>query len=618
MEGTTLYPAAGEIVERATHLLNQCRIDHIPIIHVWTTINDKMRPMPHWEKNGSIRCLEQTKGHASPDSLTPLPKEHVIHKTFFSAFSNEELYSLLNKLNINTLYIAGIHLHGCIRSTILDAYQKGFTVIAVADAIGSDDPIHGAITKRYLEARTIAFRKVEELFKGEKKKEPLPIFTQQQRLEKITEEPPFSFSMNSSWRDSCLKERIILLKRVKERLLEKKEDFAKQMAKELGKPIRHAREEILRASESLDAIVSQNNSNPIFEEKYQVRFSPLGNIGLITPWNNPVAISVGKMGAALFYGNTVVWKSAPEAERISKQLANLFYEAGFSEDILRHMIGGKEVAIQLMQDSRIDAVSLSGSLLAGFSAVDCCSRRMIPLQAELGGNNASIVWRDADFQLASRQIVESAFGFAGQRCTAGRRVIIDADCYELFVKKLQEGIALLHYGDPLDEKTDIGPLISREKCTKLKKLIERTEAPWIYTDPRSPLRNPLENSFEEAYFPATLVTCDPEEEIAKEESFGPILVIHKAYSWNEAIELCNGVKQGLVAACFSSSTEKIESFKKQAKAGILKINTGTTGIDVRAPFSGWKGSGIGPPEHGFADREFYTRIQTTYSLSSIG
>ena len=267
-----------------------------------------------------------------------------------------------------------------------------------------------------------------------------------------------------------------------------------------------------------------------------------------------------------------------------------------------------------MSDTRIDAVTLTGSLLAGYSAQEICARRHVPLQAELGGNNAAIVWPDCDLQEAAQQIAEGAFAMAGQRCTANRRAVVNRRCYDEFLHLLTRSVAGLAWGDPAEPETCIGPLISAGERGRVADLIERAAKVAervIVPHGSNPSYHDLLCS--NTYYPPTMVCCDDaSREVIQEETFGPVLVIQRATDWNHAIELCNGVKQGLSAALFSLSSDLQQRFLREAQAGILKINHTTAGAQVDLPFGGWKASGIGPPEHADGDREFYTRTQAIY------
>jgi alpha-ketoglutaric semialdehyde dehydrogenase len=337
------------------------------------------------------------------------------------------------------------------------------------------------------------------------------------------------------------------------------------------------------------------------------RNRPLGVIAMVTPWNNPVAIPLGKIAPALAYGNTVVWKPSPAGSGLAVKLMEYLHEAGLPPGVVNLVCGDRATALTLMADSDVDGVTITGSPAAGCSAQDICGRRHIPLQAELGGNNPAIIWSDCDLHRAAAKVADAAFAFAGQRCTANRRVIVDARVYDCFLDSVQASVAALVCGDPIDPNTRVGPLISMDKRHDVAALVERASpaSAAVLTSHKTKLAG--------AYFPPTIICCDdPMQEVVQEETFGPVLVVQRAKDWDHAMRLCNGVRQGLVASLFSNSKELQERFLEDAQAGILKINMATADANVEAPFGGWKASGIGPPEHGTSNREFYTRAQAAY------
>jgi alpha-ketoglutaric semialdehyde dehydrogenase len=342
-----------------------------------------------------------------------------------------------------------------------------------------------------------------------------------------------------------------------------------------------------------------------------VRYVPVGVIALITPWNNPIAIPIGKIAPALLYGNTVVWKPSPAATSVAHRLFELLTRAGCPEGVLNIVSGDASTAEILMKEESIEAVTLSGSLLAGRAAYYTCTNRLIPYQGELGGNNASIVWPDCDLKNAAELITEGAFGFSGQRCTANRRVIVHADCYDEFIELASATVQQMQAGDPFLIETQIGPLISTESRKRVAGVVDgAAQKGFLQLQPGVLKMGEYDT---EAFHDPVIVCCDkPLDEVVQDETFGPLMVIQKTDSWENAIELCNGVKQGLAASVFSESAEIQEHFLQDARAGILKINRATSDAGVNVPFGGWKHSGVGPPEHGPSNREFYTRTQSIY------
>jgi acyl-CoA reductase-like NAD-dependent aldehyde dehydrogenase/nicotinamidase-related amidase len=588
LDSPGLEPAAGRVVERAAELLGACRRRGVPVVHAWTTVRrDDDRRMPHWKRDGRWLCEEGTPGHEPPPQLAPAEGESVVHKTFFSPFEGEELDAILGAERPDLLLIAGVHLHGCIRAAVLDAYRRQPLDIWVAeDAVASDDPLHAATTRRYLERRAARFARVAEIV-AELDGDGAPAGSRAPTLD-------------SGWTIEPA-----ALERAADRLEPQADELALAMAGEIGKPVRFGRQEVLRSAEMLRAVARRAFADRQTEPagSAEVRRRPLGTVAIVTPWNNPVYIPLGKIGPALAYGNAAVWKPAPEAHGISERLAELMRDLP-----LTLVQGGARAAEAVMEHPAVDAVTITGSSAAGFAAQDVCGRRRIPLQAELGGNNAAIVWPDADLELAAREIAAGAFAQAGQRCTANRRLIVHGDCREQLLELVARETAALPWGDPSDEETVIGPLVSAAARDRLASLLARSGAETILPHGSDA---PGEG---DAWHPPTIALCDdPGHELVQHESFGPLLVVQTADEWEEAMALLDGVPQGLVAALFTASAELEERFLADARAGILKLGRSTADAEVDVPFGGWKASGIGPPEHGSFDRDFYTRVQAVYS-----
>ena len=494
-----LDPHPAGIVAAAANLLNVCRSSAVPIIHVWSTVNKPGdNRMPHQKRNGVWMCLEGSAGHACPDVLRPHKKETIIHKTFFSAFSTGQLDLVLHELNADALIIAGVHLHACVRATALDAYAKGYSVVVAEDSTASNDPVHAAISKRYLQERSVIFRSSDEISAaiaagaatlGELLVDTEPgvvTHSSPQKCERrwqlaagrksdISAAVAAARKIFEHWRRVRVDERLRLLQAFGCQLQQHENALVDLLIEDIGKPIRYARDEVARAIALIGAAAKQiEPKQHRILKKTGYRREPLGVIGLIGPFNNPLAIPVGKIVPALLYGNAVIWKPAIPGSRIAKKTAELFAMATGQPKVLQVLCGSDQTARQLMAAS--DAVTISGSLKAGRAAQEICATYHIPLQAELGGNNASIVWRDADLGAAAESISEGAFAFAGQRCTANRRAIVDSSIYDVFLDQLVMASRRLILGDPADEKTQIGPLISSESRNRVKAIIDRARA----------------------------------------------------------------------------------------------------------------------------------------------
>jgi acyl-CoA reductase-like NAD-dependent aldehyde dehydrogenase len=608
LDSPGLEPAAGPVVERAATLLRSCREAEIPVVHAWTTVSrSDDRRMPHWQRENRWLCEEGTPGHEPPPELLPQAGERVIHKTGFTAFEDGELDALLHdhETSPELLIVAGVHLHGCVRQAVIDAYQRHPVEIWVAaDAVASDDPVHAAITRRYLERRAARFLSVDQVASAVAGT-TLPA-TNGSAVEIAARR---SRDALTGWRTQDMPERAMALEELADRLEPRADALAQAMAVSLGKPVRYGSVEVQRAAEMLRAVAARARRAEEGERTgpAEVRRAPLGVVALITPWNNPVYIPLGKLAPALVYGNAVLWKPAPAATDVSRRLIGLL--EGLPVMAIQ---GGRGESVAAMAAPEVDAVTITGSSQAGFAAQEICARRRIPLQAELGGNNGAIVWPDADLPHAAREIAEGAFAQAGQRCTANRRVIVHRDCRQELLDLLLEETAAMAWGDPRLPETRVGPLVSPAERDRVARLVARAGDGVRLIAPHD-AEAPEAEGFDGSWYPPSIACCDdPNHELVREESFAPLLVVQTARDWDQAIELLNAVPQGLAAALFSSSDELAERFLREAHAGVLKLGRSTADAEVDVPFGGWKGSGIGLPEHGDFDRDFYTRPQVVY------
>ena len=563
--------------------------------------------MPHWKTLGVLRCVRGTPGHSPPPELAPRTGEPVVSKTFFSAFSTPELAAAL--AGADTLLVAGVHLHGCVRATVLDAYAHGLAVWIAEDAVGSDDPLHAAVTRRYLEGRAARFAPVDEILARVATTGVLPdggrfageAARASASARRAGTELARGFARGARAASAACSRNASKRRRPR---------CARALASDLGKPVSLGEAEVRRTAELLRRAAALRlpeaaRAGP----DSSFRRVPLGVVAVVTPWNNPLAIPWGKIGPALALGNTVVWKPAPAATRLAERSLDAAREAGLPEGVVSLVPGDRRAAVAVMSDPGVDAVTVSGSSSAGWAAQEICARRRIPLQAELGGNNAAIVWEGADLSRAASLLAQGAFAFAGQRCTANRRAIVQSDLVDELVELLSAATATLPWGDPFDPATRVGPLVSEEACDRVAAAVAGASA----AGARLIAPHPLAPSGPGAWYPPTIVLGAPHESaIVQEETFGPVLVLESAPDFDAALRLANGVRHGLVAALFSGPGPWRDAFRNAALAGVLKWNSSTAEADVDAPFGGWKASGLGPPEHGPGDLEFYSRLQASY------
>lgn len=624
-----IFPKPQVIIKNCAELLCFFREQNLPIIHVVLTIDSvEDNRMPHWQSSNISKCISGTKGHMTPEILRPLQDETVINKQYFSAFTTGELSNHLKRFNAERIVLTGVHLHTCVSTTAIDAYQLGYEVWIAEDAVASYNPLLAEQIRLQVSGKYIHFVSNERI--KQKLTTPDNAITQSYchyspHNSSKCWEIPFAndADINSKiiqayeawlqWREIPFEVRKKHLLKILEIFALENSELAHLITEDIGKPITYSKTELNRCYELIMSL--QNNCDQLVINDGNIRAErqPHGIIAIITPWNHPLAIGLGKILPALLYGNVVIWKPALQASRIVQNFFSLFQRLNLTANILTLIQGDAVTARSLMSHDKIDAVSITGSSHAGFVAQSICASRRVPLQAELGGNNAVIVWSDVDIAKVAEEVALAAFGFAGQRCTATRRVIIHQDIFKKFLDYLTKATANLIWSDPKNSNTIVGPLINIDKLSHLDDMLQR-----CLRDKMTVIQPHLPANFavkeHGAYFPPTIVICDDENhEIVQTETFGPILVVQKCENWENALYLVNQVDEGLVAGIFTHEIQLQNDFIKNAQAGVIKINQATTDIDIKFPFGGWKHSGLGPPEHGIGNIEFFTRWQAIYS-----
>lgn len=393
------------------------------------------------------------------------------------------------------------------------------------------------------------------------------------------------------------------------------EELAQEMAREIGKPITEARGEVGRcvallryyAGEAVREIGDVIPSASSGALQFTLR-QPLGVVALITPWNFPLAIPLWKTAPALAFGNTVVVKPAEAASRMAALLAETAAAAGLPAGVFNVLLGsGAVVGDPLLEHPQVKAVSFTGSSAIGSRVAAAAARRNIRYQTEMGGKNVAIVLPDADLDLAANLIAGGAMRFAGQKCTATSRVVVDGRVEEALLSKLAVEVAALPLGPVTEPSAAVGPLISSGARESVVRALGASRARRIAGGAA-----PKDAIFARGYFlePAVVTGVDPDSELAQEELFGPVVAVLRSEDLDHAIELANRTKYGLSASLFTRDLKSALAYVHRIEAGLVRVNGDTTGVDPHAPFGGFKGSSSGSREQGPAAREFYTEIKT--------
>jgi alpha-ketoglutaric semialdehyde dehydrogenase len=418
-----------------------------------------------------------------------------------------------------------------------------------------------------------------------------------------------------TWSSLPAVQRAAFFEKAARALEERAERIAQDMTAEMGKPLRESRLEALRAAailrfaagEAWRPVGEMYEPSVASQRLYTLR-RPLGVVGLITPWNFPIAIPVWKLAPALIYGNTVVLKLGYEAPRTGLHVAEAFAEAGLPAGVLNVLTGsGSTAGAELVSNPGVRAISFTGSVPVGTSVRDEATARDCRVQLELGGHNPVIVAADAEVDRAVEGAYAGAFWSAGQKCTATRRIFVEDGIYDDFRDRFLARVASGKVGDPADPAVEVGPVVNEAAMSDILAAVERAKNEGL-------LLAGGERADEEGYLiaPTVFEGLADDAELSCEEVFGPVTSLYRYSTLDEALERANAVRFGLSASIFTRDLGAVQRFTEEIGAGIVHVNSQTAGADVHVPFGGIKGSGWGPHEQGRAAIEFYTETVTVY------
>ena len=423
------------------------------------------------------------------------------------------------------------------------------------------------------------------------------------------------------WRLVPAPQRADYLFRMGEILVRRKEECARDMAREMGKPLREARGDVQEAIDVLYYIAGEGRrmfgyttpselpNKACFAERV-----PVGVCGLITPWNFPMAIPSWKLVPALVCGNTVVLKPASEAPLPAYQLVKLAQEVGLPRGVLNFVTGsGEGVGEPLVRHAKPSLVSFTGSTETGRRVAVACAETHKRVSLEMGGKNALLVMDDARLDLAIDGAVWGAFATAGQRCTATSRIIVHQKVHDDFVRRLLERVAALKVGNPLDESVDVGPLVSERQLRTVMDYVQigRDEGAEMACGGVRLTKGEHGRGW---FFPPTVFTkVDPKMRIAREEIFGPVVCVLQASGLEEALALANDTEYGLSSAIYTQDVNRAFAACRDLEAGITYVNSSTIGAETHLPFGGIKKTGNGHREGAAATAvEIFTEWKTIY------
>ena len=392
------------------------------------------------------------------------------------------------------------------------------------------------------------------------------------------------------------------------------------MTREEGKTLPEAKGETMRSINIFRYFAGEGSRQPgmmVPSERPRVFMwaerKPVGVVSLINPWNFPSAIPAWKLAPALIAGNTVLLKPASAAPLCSWRLVEACHEAGVPAGVVNYLCGsGGEVGDVMVDHPAVNAVSFTGSCEVGEALHARASARRIRIQLEMGGKNPTIVLADADLGKAVANTINASMFSTGQKCTATSRVIVDEGIYDEFVAATVEAAKKLKVGNGLEAGVQIGPAIDKGQLEVDDKYCRIAEEEGCKIECGGHVLTG--GDYDKGYFfaPTVITGVTNDMRIAREEVFGPVLVVIKAKDFDEAMELANDTEFGLSASVQTQDVSRVFEFVKGIQAGLVTVNLPSAGVEYQLPFGGTKGSSFGPKEQGPAALDFYTDYKTVY------
>lgn len=424
-----------------------------------------------------------------------------------------------------------------------------------------------------------------------------------------------------AWSQSTPQLRHDILARAAQELAARKEELGRLLSSEEGKTLPEGIGEVGRAASVLAfmagealRVTGDRMAGLLPGSETEVTREPLGVVGVVSPWNFPIAIPAWKIAPALAFGNTVVFKPAELVPGSAWALVDILHRAGLPPGVLNLVMGsGSQVGSVLCSHPAVDAISFTGSVGTGRRiAMDCVSGPVMKrMQLEMGGKNPLVVLDDADLDMAVECAVQGAFFSTGQRCTASSRFIVTEGIHDRFVRAVIGRLEGLKVGHALDAATHIGPVVDDKQL--------QVDLSYIDIGVQEGARlawggKPLSLQTPGFYLqPALFTEVDATMRVAREEIFGPVATVTRVKNFDEALHIANATEFGLAAGICTTSLRHATHFKRHAQAGIVKVNQATSGLDYHLPFGGRKASSYGPREQGRYAVDFYTVVKTAYT-----
>ncbi|AAL52921.1 MULTISPECIES: aldehyde dehydrogenase family protein [Brucella] len=424
-----------------------------------------------------------------------------------------------------------------------------------------------------------------------------------------------------AWSRSGILERHAILRKTADEILARKEELGRLLSREEGKTLVEGIGETIRASQIFDFFAGEclRLAGEVLPSArpgigVEVTREPVGVVGIITPWNFPIAIPAWKIAPALCYGNTIVFKPAELVPGCSWAIADILHRAGLPKGVLNLVMGKGSVVGQTILDSAdVNAATFTGSTGTGKRVAAASIEHNRRFQLEMGGKNPVVVLDDADLNVAVESVVNSAFFSTGQRCTASSRIIVTEGIHDKFVAAAIEKLKTVVVDNALKPGTHIGPVVDETQLQQDMDYIElgrKEGAKLAFGGERLNRETP-------GFYlqPALFTEATNQMRISREEIFGPVASVIRVKDYEEALATANDTSFGLSSGICTTSLKYATHFKRNSEAGMVMVNLPTAGVDFHVPFGGRKGSSFGPREQGRYAAEFYTTVKTAYTLA---
>ena len=427
-------------------------------------------------------------------------------------------------------------------------------------------------------------------------------------------------SAYDKWRLTPAPHRAQILFRAAEILVERKEDFARDMTREMGKVLDETRGDVqeaidmtyLMAGEGRRQFGQTTPSELPNKFAMSVR-APIGVAGLVTPWNFPMAIPSWKAMPALVCGNTIVLKPAEDTPLSTYNLTQVLEEAGLPPGVLNVVFGdGPDAGAPVVNHPKVNLVSFTGSTEVGRIVSEACAPTFKKCHLEMGGKNIILVMDDANLDLAVEGAIWGGFGTTGQRCTAASRVAVQKKVYREFVERFVARAKALKVGDGLDPSTQMGPCVNEQQLNTVMKYVEigKNEGAKLAAGGHRLESGALAKGW--FHEPTVFIDCDPQMRVCQEEIFGPVVCVIPFETFDEALAIANGVNYGLSAAIYTRNVNQAFRAQRDLETGIVYVNAPTIGAETHLPFGGTKNTGNGHREAGLTALDFYSEWKTLY------